>query len=812
MIADSFRLFAVLFLLPCAVVRAAVIPAGAGSYTTERPAGTKGPPATIYKTDRVRGKMPSNDWWSSLAWVSNSFAHYPHPLAVKTEPAGLRIAYPGANIVANAKGIFGLMPGGTDDFVLGHSAQTNFAKPLVDGFSDWFVDVLFTTNATALSTVGDVRAATTQTPSPRPSGERAGERGTLKTSDTPPLPNPLLHSVEEREKTRAAAPSLRVSYGHGSPFVYALYTGGRPRLAFSSVPRVWSGDAQSATLGVTVNGRHFGLFAPAGSTWRGFGSKEFLCDTAGKIYFSVAVLPDKEPATLERFRRVAHAHVTDTRIEWSYAPATSDVTTTFRFTTKVYEGDDAGTLFALYPHQWRNTAATFIPAAYNSVRGVMKLAQGNEFTTRMKFPGVLPALPNAGGRTPAQMQPLIDAELNRVVTPAPDTYWNGKQIGKLTTLIPIAELYGLTNAANTMRERMRRQLEDWLSATGPNGAAKSKTLFHYDERVGTLIGYPASYASDTELNDHHFHYGYFIKAAAEIARHDPAWAADARWGAMLKLLIRDVASPDRADAMFPFLRCFDPYAGHSWASGTSHFPDGNNNESSSEAMNAWTGLILWAEATGDRALRDLGVFLFTKEMNAIQEYWFDVRDENHPPAFTPSVATMIWGGKSVNETWFTADPQLVHGINWLPIHGGSLYLGHFPAYAEKNYRALVAEFKGGDQFDNWPDIAWMYRALSNPADAIRLFEAADPTKKIEDGNTLANVAHWIYNLNALGKPDRSITADHALHAVFSKAGVKTYVIWNPADAPLAVTFSDGTKVSTSKRGPTVTKRGMKMLR
>ena len=753
MIANLFRLLAAVLLLPCSFVRAEVIPAGAGSYNAERPAGTKGPPTTIYKTDRVRGKMPSNDWWSSLAWASNSFSHFPHPLAVKTEPSGLRIAYPGANIVANSKGIFGLMPGGTDDFILGHSAQTNFGKPLVDGFSDWFVDVLFASNE---------------------------------------------HS-------------LRVSYGHGSPFVYALYAGGTPRLTFSSVPRVWSGNAQSATLGVTVNGRHFGLFAPTGSTWLGFGTKAFICDNAGKEYFSVAVLPDKEPATLERFRRVAHAHVTDTRIEWSYAAATSDVTTTFRFTTKVHEGDDAGTLFALYPHQWRNTAATFLPADFNSVRGVMKVAQGNEFTTRMKFPGVLPALPNAGGRTPAQMQPLFDAELSKPAALPADTYWDGKQLGKLATLIPIAELHGLTNAADTLRDRLRARLENWFSATSTNDAVKPKGLFHYDERVGTLIGYPASYGSETELNDHHFHYGYFIKAAAEIARHDPAWASDARWGAMVKLLIRDVVSPDRADAMFPFLRCIDPYAGHSWASGTSHFPDGNNNESSSEAMNAWTGLILWAEATGDRALRDLGVFLFTTEMNAIQEYWFDVRDENHPPAFTPSVATMIWGGKGANETWFTPDPQLVHGINWLPIHGGSLYLGHFPAYAEKNYRALVAEFKGGDQFDNWPDIAWMYRALSDPRDAIRLYEAADPTKKIEDGNTRANVAHWVYNLNALGKPDRSFTADHPLHAVFQNAGVRTYVIWNVTDRPLTATFSDGQKVSATKRGPATVRRTMKLL-
>ena len=74
-----------------------------------------------------------------------------------------------------------------------------------------------------------------------------------------------------------------------------------------------------------------------------------------------------------------------------------------------------------------------------------------------------------------------------------------------------------------------------------------------------------------ELNDHHFHYGYFIRAAAEIARHDPAWASDAHWGGMVSLLVRDIASPDRDDPMFPFLRNFDPYAGHSWASGHAKF-------------------------------------------------------------------------------------------------------------------------------------------------------------------------------------------------------------------------------------------------
>jgi len=126
-----------------------------------------------------------------------------------------------------------------------------------------------------------------------------------------------------------------------------------------------------------------------------------------------------------------------------------------------------------------------------------------------------------------------------------------------------------------------------------------------------------------------------------------AWAADQKSGGMIKLIIRDIASPDRADPLFPFLRNFDPYAGHSWASGHARFGDGNNNESSSEAMNAWCGLILLGQAIGDDALRDLGIYLYTTEMNAIQEYWFDVHGDNRPPGYTSSVVTMVWGRQGI---------------------------------------------------------------------------------------------------------------------------------------------------------------------
>jgi endoglucanase Acf2 len=716
-----------------------IVRLGTGSYGKRLPTGAKLPHSVYHRGTGLRGKVPSNDWWSSLLWSSNTFAHFPHPLAVKVERSGLRVAYPGANITANKAAIFGGMPGGTNDFILGHSAQAKFRSFTVEDASDWFVTVQFTEDAR----------------------------------------------------------TLRVSYGHGSPFVFATTEGGAARLTFAKAPQIWSGDANTATLGVSINGRHYGLFAPSGAKWNGIGDNTLSMESP-KNYFSVATLPDAKPETLALFQKHAHAHVTGTRVDWSYDEKNATITTQHKFTTTLHEGTETGTLFALYPHQWRNTKNPLLALNYHSVRGVMKVGAGQEFTTLMMFPGVLPALPKAAGLESAKIEALLNSDFAKPVVALGDTYWSGKQLGKLATAIPLAETHGLTTRVTELRAQLQRALEHWFTATNADGTAKSKNLFYYDEKLGTLIGYPASYGSDTELNDHHFHYGYFLKAAAEITRHDPTWASDARFGGLLKLIIRDIASPDRDDPLFPFLRCFDPYAGHSWASGHSRFADGNNNESSSEAMNAWCGIILLGEAIGDQTLRDLGIYLFTTEMNAINEYWFDVHGEHFPTNYPASVVTMVWGGKGANGTWFSADPQMVHGINFLPLHGGSLYLGLYPNYAEKNYRALVKEF-GSDQFKSWADVSWMYRALSDANDASRLFEAAGAAANIEGGNTRANTAHWIYSLKQLGRPERSVTADYPVYAVFQNGPTRSYTAYNFRTESRVVNFSDGHKLTVPGR-------------
>ncbi len=216
----------------------------------------------------------------------------------------------------------------------------------------------------------------------------------------------------------------------------------------------------------------------------------------------------------------------------------------------------------------------------------MKVAVGEDFTTSIPIQGVLPMLPKEGIVNQQRMIEYLVAESSDAALTYGDTYWEGKRLGKLATLSGIAEQLGEHQLQKRFLGEIRTRLENWLTAS----PGEDSPLFYYDSNWGTLIGSKPSYGSDSQLNDHHFHYGYFIRAAAEVARHNPEWGK--KWEPMINLLVRDIASMDSKELLFPPLRCFDLYAGHSWASGHAKFGDGNNQESSSESMNAWYALML----------------------------------------------------------------------------------------------------------------------------------------------------------------------------------------------------------------------------
>ena len=725
----------------CALASASeVVPTGAGSYLRGLPEGAKGPPVTPFVVEGLTGPVPTNTWWSSLAWLPLSETMFPHPFSVKATKDGLALNYPGSHLGASKHAIAGM---GGQDLVLGHSAVASFAEARVAGWSDFFVTA------------------------------RLGEAGR----------------------------GLTVTFGHGSPFVFAEYAGGEPAVLFKSAPTVISGDERSATLVVKVADRIYGLYAPAGSTWSGLGSTRLVAQTRGKSFFSVAVLPDEQPSTLELFQACAHNHVTGSHATWSYDQKGAKVMTRYAFRTVAKQGADTGTLFALYPHQWRDAHADFTGQSYGSVRGPMKLAKGSSFESTSLLPPLLPALPVVATADRAQLKQHLAADLAGTPQLTGDTYWLGKQLGKWATLLPIAEQLGDKESAAECERRLKAALENFLTVRAPDGRSKKSSLFAYEPNWGTLIGYPASFGSDQELNDHHFHYGYFLHAAAELARRDPAWTK--QWLPMIRLIARDIASADRRDPLFPYLRCFDIYAGHSWASGHGRFGDGNNQESSSESINAWYALLMLAEATGDQALRDQAAWLLSTEVSAIEDYWFNVHGDLFPRGYPASVVTMVWGGKGANATWFDANPQSVHGINFLPVTGGSLYLGRYPNYARKNYTALLselAEFRTTAKkavapqapLDHWADVLWMQQATFDAAGAKANWAKRPPNFKPEAGNSFTQTELWLQVFDAFGTLDTSVTADTPFAATFTKNGKRSYVAWNLGDKPVTVTFSDRT--------------------
>lgn len=583
----------------------------------------------------------------------------------------------------------------------------------------------------------------------------------------------------------------------GSPYSYFTYTGGNPKVTLSSNANVFYGDAYTSFLGLTLNGTNYGLFGPAGSTWSGLGTNTLTCNLpSGKNYFVIAVLPDNSESTFRYYQARAFAFVTDTKVSWNYNENDSTLTTDYIITTEIKEGSNKDTILALYPHQWKNNSSISpLPYSYTTVRGLMKTISGTSFKTTYKYQGILPSLPDKGSYDKATLNSYINELATNPVSDANDTYWTGKFLGKLANALPIAEQAQNFSAASKFTDIIKATLEDWFVA----GSGETSKLFYYDKNWGTLIGYPASYGSDETLNDHHFHYGYFIHAAAQIALRDPVWASSEQWGSMVETVIKDIANWDRSDTRFPFLRSFDPYEGHSWASGNAGFDDGNNHESSSEAVNAWQAIILWGEATGNKTLRDLGIYLYTTEIEAINNYWFDIDNDIFPSTYPLNYASMVWGAKHCHEIWWSGTNSEVHGINFLPINAASLYLGKKPSYVKQNYEEMLKEC-GSNEPQNWKDIQYMYYALYDPAAAkAKWNDSIIP----ESGESKAHTYHWIYNLDNMGLPDFSVTSNTPLYSVFTRDSKKTYVIYNATNASKLVTFSDGKLVSASPNSFTI---------
>jgi endoglucanase Acf2 len=268
------------------------------------------------------------------------------------------------------------------------------------------------------------------------------------------------------------------------------------------------------------------------------------------------------------------------------------------------------------------------------------------------------------------------------------------------------------------------------------------------------------------------------------------------YGLMVELLLDDYMYPYKDQAEFAYLRNFDPWAGHTWAHGFGTFAEGNNLESTSEALNSWNGGYLWALANNDTDRMEAAIYSFVTEISAIKEYWFDYDEENWDPAFGDyvDVAGMVWGGKHDYATWFGANPTFIYGIQWLPT---GEYLTNYALNDEDytKFSSIYATYlaaKNGT-IDTWYSNMWAIQAIIDPEVALNQFDASLILG--DDYPAELSGTYWMINaLASLGRRNTEVWMKLEMgvsSTVYEDETGNLYaMIWNASDEEKTVEFYD----------------------
>ena len=556
------------------------------------------------------------------------------------------------------------------------------------------------------------------------------------------------------------------------------------------------------------------------------GKLKFTFPSNNKAYMSVAWLCESRNIDnnmgikyAKEYRPYAFNIITNTTADYSYNESTGNVQTKYTYSfSKKAESTADGTIMGILPHQYKNMSnVTYMDNKAITLRGYMKFIKGSSYTTNMTYNGIIPYMPSLSsddsqGRE--ELQKYVNDFVNKYMTGAGnwtlandegnETYYHGKKLNRSAQVVAAAKAVGDEGNAQKVLNGLEKNLEDWFTYSGNS----DKHYFTYlGEGVGALLGFQSSFNSVDQFNDHHFHYGYFIESAASVGLYDREWLNN--YKDVVKQLIYDIACPYRnnkecvADCgnAYPYLRSFSPYEGHSWASGYEDERTGNNQESTSEAINAWAGIILFGELTNNTKIRDLGIYLYTTESEAADEYWFDKDEETYKidsTKFDAPMASMVWGGKVDYSTWF--GQQYTQGIQICPINSWSFYLGKNANkitgkdYIKKYYNAdkTYKNAKGGST-EHWNDMWAEYYAIADPDYAMNTVWTKNA---INDGESQAHTYHFIRALQDYGTPDLTFKSNSPTASVFNKNGVYTYVAYNASNTAKTVTF-------TSKSGQTV---------
>lgn len=667
----------------------------------------------------------------------------------------------------------------------------------------------------------------------------------------------------------AAGRRIDITLARGVPFVWTTYTGVNPSFNLgattiydtngSAISLALSNSFTATAFAFDYQGRSFGIFAPDQTTFTVAGTTLTAQLSGTNNYLVYGLLPAH--TNLNEFAHYAYAEVTNTLMEWVYDRTNGQVDSTWTLAATPLKNGQTNILQGWLPHHYRTTQndLAFKPYSYLTSRGLMKVAAGNQFQVNFSFHGIAPMLPAPqtnglpNDYVQAWMQTYVQNFAHAGHPTGDETYGAGKDFGVTAQYLTFARQMGMTAAATQMQAALEAGFQDWYTYT----PGEAHHFFARYTNWPALIGFDASYGSQG-FNDNHFHYGYFMVGTALVGLSDPAWLE--QYGPMAKLVAKEYANWDRTDTNFPLFRTFDLWEGHSWAGGTSD-AGGENQESSSEAMNSWVGLFLMGNASGDDAMTAAGAMGYAMESTAVNEYWEDIYQTNFPASYGKKMNGILRDNSLNFATYFDGDPAWVYAIQMVPQNHWNNYLVRNPAYSflqfsnmwndrinwQPQWSNTVAYASGawvkyngfiwsantalaagqappGFTNPNWTEqaniststaqdlgaypgnyiLAW--ELMFNSDDVAALFAASYATNgPVSSDGTYSGVTYYLtHALRGLGNQDTNYYTSIPTSQVYynPRTGARTALIFNPASATQTATvYSNGTPVNTLSVAP-----------
>ncbi len=540
-----------------------------------------------------------------------------------------------------------------------------------------------------------------------------------------------------------AGPLFDATLIQGSPFVFIRPTVGTLTVALPASGVTSSVDCRTecgSALLVRAGDVTYMLVSPLRNAFAVKGSTvDVRFEKKNALLTVVAIPPQSDP-----LQYLAAAMRPYTGTQATFSVTASDVFTTFRFPQPTIMGILPHHHVSLSYEKDKNEPAPFIQGnpgkligTFMTLRGPLRLYSGLGFRTVVPRPSILPSLPPLTAvSADKSLHELLRKEIAENIPPAGDVYSAAKSLQRTAQLAELADALREGELWKQAVSQARTSLVETCTAT-KGGSVLS---FAYDPQAGGIIALPPAFGSE-HYNDHHFHYGYIIRAAAIVARYDPSFAV--HYGDCIRLLMRDIASGDRSDPSFPYLRVFDPYSGHSWAAGLTLFGDSNNQESVSEALQAWHAIALWGRTTGAKNLENLGTWLYAQEAQADRVYWLNAvpQSEAFPQEFPYPMISILWGGKADYATWFDPADAAIRGIQFFPVTTALL-----PIIDRAIVDRIIAPTAETAANTIWKSGLTMVQTLFYPTKTVSLTAPIDPAY------SRTYVEYWQKAFKVLGEP------------------------------------------------------------